>query len=467
MTALYGLWHGMIVHLWQTTLVLAIIFMIDRALRNAPSSARHALWSIGLLKLFLPLSVLGSISGALVQAAVGHSALRGGAAFTLPPVLAAVLDPLSSSNAAVRGSALWWALAAGTACWGTFALYFILRGAVDAARAGRPGEAPGSALDASEAGRLGAILDGAGIPRESVLVSRRLAMPAVVGILRPRIIMPDCLVSELSDEGLRAVLFHEEAHRRRRDPLRGAICRLSVALFFFYPPLYLILGRLRATAEFACDENVVRSGISADAYARALARTLELGLSSPAFAAAAAAGGSLLRQRLKRIATLNPRRYAMRIHYRVLIALAGLLVAGTAFLPATRAARPEQGAMPAATQQKSDTGAAANFDVPPKVITATNPKYPEPARKLGIETTVLLNVTINEKGKVTKVKAPQAPELGTKPGQELSAAQTDELHALFVKSSVEALKSWKFEAARLEGKPVTSTVAIPLRFKLH
>ena len=56
MTALYGFWHGMIVHLWQTTIVLALILVIERMLRGAPSRVSHALWSVGLAKIFLPFS---------------------------------------------------------------------------------------------------------------------------------------------------------------------------------------------------------------------------------------------------------------------------------------------------------------------------------------------------------------------------------------------------------------------------
>jgi Zn-dependent protease with chaperone function len=469
MSALYGFWHGMLVHLWQTTLVLGVIFIIDKALRNAPSGARHALWSMALLKLFLPLPLLGPLTGELLRRAAGGSAVHGGASFLLPPVLVAVLDPLSGSGAS-RGFLVSWAPIAATLCWGAIVLYLTLRGFLGAVRAGRIEAPAASPLDGRQSRRLAVILDDAGIASESVIIRRGFTMPAVAGILRPRIIIPECLVSELPDDALRAVLVHEEAHRRRRDPLRAAVRRLSVALFFFYPPLYLVLARLRATAEFACDENVVRSGISADAYARALARTLELGLSSPAFAAAAAAGGSLLRQRLKRLATLDPRRYTMRMHYRVLIALAIVLVAGAALLPSPKAARPGDGASPAAAiQQKPDTAKAAghSFDQAPQIVTTANPAYPEQARKLGVETTLLMTVTINETGKVIKVKTLQTPELVAKPEQKLTADQTKKLSQLFVKSAVEALKAWKFEPAQLKGKPVTAEVAIPVKFKLQ
>jgi len=491
MNTLYWFWHGMIVHLWQTTLVLALMFVIEQSLRGAPSRVRHILWSIGLAKMFLPLSVFGGISGLLYRAAAGGSAGRSGAAAPVLQPVIAVFYPLRGGGAPATGSALSYVLVAGTACWMAFALFFIVRIFLEIARSGRHGGRALAALEPAFARRLGGILDGAGIPRDRLLVTARFVVPTVAGLFRPRIVFPEHLVRELSEEELRAILLHEETHRRRRDPLRAAAQRLCMSLFFFYPLIYPVLRRLQSTAEFACDESVVHSGVAAHAYSRALARTLELGLASPAFATAAVAGSSLLRRRLKRLSTLNPRRYAMRLRYRILIVVAALAVAAATLYPVPmRADRGEKPDSSGALEQRSDTGSGFYpFDKAPVLTKYVHAVYPEKARKLGVEATVLLSVTVDEGGAVTEAKVIQAedvekamkalkaedvgravvfpPELEGEAVQKMDGAERKELRSLFEESSIDAAMTWVFTPAAFEGKSVPSRVAVPVRFKLY
>ena len=81
--------------------------------------------------------------------------------------------------------------------------------------------------------------------------------PYVLGASRARIVVSQRVVEYLSVEELRAVLLHEECHRRRRDPLMAALRRLAVTLLFFYPPVWWMALRIRRTAELACDEAVL------------------------------------------------------------------------------------------------------------------------------------------------------------------------------------------------------------------
>jgi len=57
-------------------------------------------------------------------------------------------------------------------------------------------------------------------------------------------------VRSIYDE-LAAVLAHEEAHRRRCDPLLFLLWRLIGAIWFFYPLTGPLLRRLRDTSEGA------------------------------------------------------------------------------------------------------------------------------------------------------------------------------------------------------------------------
>ncbi|HVO77060.1 MAG TPA: M56 family metallopeptidase [Candidatus Bathyarchaeia archaeon] len=474
MNALYSFWHGMIVHLWQTTLVLVVVLLIDRALRRAPARVSHTLWSVALIKLFLPLSLFGGLSGLLYRTTAGSSAARGASSILVLRPVEAVLDPFGGLRAVGAGSTLSYALVAATTCWATLALYLISRILIDVARAGRPGGRPLAALDPDVARRLARNLDETRIPRESVLVTADFRMPAVSGLRRPRIVIPESLATDLPEDELRAILLHEDTHRRRRDPLRAAAQRLATALFFFYPPIYLVVRRLQSTAEFACDESVVHSGVSAPAYSRALARTLKLGLSSPAFAAAAAvAGSSLLRRRLNRLPTLDPRRYAMRLQYRLLLVAAALATAAATFYPLPmQAGLAGKQASPADSSRKGDSLRSQGeeflaFDEAPVLTRTVPPKYPEVARKRGAEGTVLLNILLSAEGKVMKASVIQVSGVEMPKTKKVGKAKLEEIRLAFVKSAIESAMQFTFSPATFKGEAVPCHVAVPIRFKLH
>jgi len=53
-------WIGTAVHLWQTALFLLVLCLVARLMRNAPARLLSALYWIGVLKLLLPLPLLGA-----------------------------------------------------------------------------------------------------------------------------------------------------------------------------------------------------------------------------------------------------------------------------------------------------------------------------------------------------------------------------------------------------------------------
>jgi beta-lactamase regulating signal transducer with metallopeptidase domain len=92
-----------------------------------------------------------------------------------------------------------------------------------------------------------------GLLRESALV----ATPMTVGILAPRILLPSAW-KLWPDEKLRAVLAHEFAHVRRRDPLVALLARVNLCLFWFHPVAWWLERKLATTAEHACDDEGLR-----------------------------------------------------------------------------------------------------------------------------------------------------------------------------------------------------------------
>jgi hypothetical protein len=90
------------------------------------------------------------------------------------------------------------------------------------------------------------------------------------GYLRPTIYVSTGAVALLSDAALRAVLSHEDHHRRMRDPLRLAASRMLGQALFFLPALPALGERSRDVAEERADAAAVRAAGAAGPLASAL-----------------------------------------------------------------------------------------------------------------------------------------------------------------------------------------------------
>ena len=82
--------------------------------------------------------------------------------------------------------------------------------------------------------------------------------PAVVGVFRPRIALPDGIERVLSPGELEAVLLHETTHARRRDNLIRLVHEIGVCALWFHPLVWLAGSRLSLYRELSCDESVIR-----------------------------------------------------------------------------------------------------------------------------------------------------------------------------------------------------------------
>jgi protein TonB len=90
------------------------------------------------------------------------------------------------------------------------------------------------------------------------------------------------------------------------------------------------------------------------------------------------------------------------------------------------------------------------FDEPPMLIKSVSPRYPDLARQAGIEGTVLIEVLVNEEGKIDQARVIQSD---VTPAME--------------KAALEAAKKFLFKPAKQRTVPVPARMAIPIRFKLH
>jgi bla regulator protein blaR1 len=98
--------------------------------------------------------------------------------------------------------------------------------------------------------------------------------PVLVGIWRPRIVLPIDFEIMYTPEERTLVLAHEEAHKKRFDVLVNAIATVWLCLFWFNPLMYWAIARLRFDQELACDAAVlVELGTGRRRYAEALLKT--------------------------------------------------------------------------------------------------------------------------------------------------------------------------------------------------
>lgn len=78
--------------------------------------------------------------------------------------------------------------------------------------------------------------------------------PFTLGILRPRVYLPD----DLQGTARQAVLLHEQTHIRRRDPLTKPLFYAVACLHWFNPLAWLAFYTFERDMEAACDEAAVR-----------------------------------------------------------------------------------------------------------------------------------------------------------------------------------------------------------------
>jgi beta-lactamase regulating signal transducer with metallopeptidase domain len=107
--------------------------------------------------------------------------------------------------------------------------------------------------------------------------------PALVGVFRPKIILPADFESRYTAREQALVLEHERMHLRRGDAIWNAVAALLRCLFWFNPLVHIAASRLRLDQELACDAAVMRRHPdSLRAYADAMLKTQLADVALPA-----------------------------------------------------------------------------------------------------------------------------------------------------------------------------------------
>ncbi|MCE5251255.1 T9SS type A sorting domain-containing protein [bacterium] len=108
-----------------------------------------------------------------------------------------------------------------------------------------------------------------GIQTPIVLQNPNTSSPFVMGLFKPRIILPMGKHERALPE--REVFLHELAHLKRHDPLWNHLSRASKIIIPFQPLLWILARKITETSDFVCDDYVMNSVNNRRMYARRLA----------------------------------------------------------------------------------------------------------------------------------------------------------------------------------------------------
>ena len=229
-------WQWMSAMSVQVAFLASLVAVIDWLLpRRAWPQLRSALWWLVVLKLVLPPTLSSPVSLARMGGAVLADCSGAGPA-----------KPISVGSLVAFGS--WLAVTItliGLTAWRH-------RRLCQQWLAG-PEQALPSWLE-EVARRLAGQLKLACVPRLVIRAGAR--GPAVLGFVRPIVIVPAELLAASSRVEVEHILLHEFAHLRRRDPLACLVCLGVQFAYWFHPAAWLAQRRLATLREQGCDWTV-------------------------------------------------------------------------------------------------------------------------------------------------------------------------------------------------------------------
>ena len=269
----------------------------------------------------------------------------------------------------------------------------------------------------------------------------RVPGPAVVGALRPRIVLPVDFESRLRTGEAALVLAHERTHLARGDTRANLLAVVLRCLQWFNPLLHWADSRFRLDQEMACDAAVLARHPSARrSYAGAM---LNVQLAVPGLPVGCHWQSS---QSLKeRILMLKKSEPAVRLRRAGTLAVCAL-VATTSY--AAWAFRPADVAVAAAVATESPSARAIEREA--RVLQESRmlaPPYPSEAIAAGISGKVVLRVLVGVDGSVKDVVVEHSEPAG-----------------VFDAVTIDAARQWRFSPAIRDGAPAESWLRVPVNF---
>jgi beta-lactamase regulating signal transducer with metallopeptidase domain len=404
---------------WQGALLALAAFVLLRTLARS-ANARYV---IGIATLAAMLAAPVVTTAWLAQASGQRASATPGSEVSLAPVAASrgvatvSISPDQAAPFATPGRSsmltavilmIWMAGVVGLSI-------RLLGGWVAARRLARRAVAPASpeihAMATRLAGRLALrrLVD--------VAQSTAVAVPIMIGWLKPVVILPTAVLSGFTPEQVEALLVHELAHVRRHDYLVNLLQTMVETVLFYHPAVWWVSGRVRAEREHCCDDLAVEI-CDRLVYVRALS---DLAAMTTPHLAMAASNGSLV-ARVRRILGRPPAEAE----------------AGSGWLPVFLILALIAPALPVTLASADRTPAPVSAATPAAVQSTA----PAPGTQLAATESTASQGTVSTSQTVVQKTPPAAREFEVQAQQ-----QADEIRRL-----EEALKKWTEAQKELDAK---------------
>jgi uncharacterized protein (TIGR03435 family) len=293
-------------HLWQSTVVVLIAWLVTLALRKNPARIRFCVWMFASVKFLVPFALLASLGARWARTVAGRpvgSALYSTVEEISQPFQQAQTQPATSLLSAPAAHAFEFLVPMLAGAWFCGVLTVLAVWALRWRRMARTVTESVVIDEGREVIALRRAERSAGIRSPiPLLLSPRAIEPGIFGVIRPVLLWPEGISERLTDAQIEAIAAHEVEHVRRRDNLTSTIHMLAEALFWFHPALRWMGSRLMEERERACDEKVVEQSAQPEAYAESILKVCAFCLEPPA-PCVAGVSGSDLKERVMRIMT--------------------------------------------------------------------------------------------------------------------------------------------------------------------
>ena len=92
-----------------------------------------------------------------------------------------------------------------------------------------------------------------------VVETPRVRSPALLGFIRPRLLLPEGMLESFDLDSVRYFFLHELAHFKRFDIVINWLVSFLHVMHWFNPLVWIAVGRMRIERELACDARVMQT----------------------------------------------------------------------------------------------------------------------------------------------------------------------------------------------------------------
>jgi|GEM_PF-5479071 len=286
----YAWWDWMAAMFWQASLLIVVVGAIDLLIRRwVWPQVRHVLWLLVFVKLLIPpfWSLPTAIVPGLLLESQERLARQWERRFPVPSQPAGAVKtatPAGKGDAAKTNAAASPAPTASgrkiilqvwlLALWASGVVLFLGFLSLRMAKLRRWHQSQRTRKTIPEwfhelLVQTGLRLELGRLP--AIVFSREAVTPAVYGVLRPVLLLPEHYLEHLSREEAEHILLHELCHLKRGDLWLHAAALLLQIVYWFNPLLLWAARQLRHAREICCDQTLAaRLGDGVKAYRQTL-----------------------------------------------------------------------------------------------------------------------------------------------------------------------------------------------------